>query len=149
MMKTFPAVAHLIHSRLQIVRLQLNRFNLHGDPRKFIASNKRYFDRAVDSVITSGFQVAQEDIESAALLFLYAMEMEKAVEYFVIVETDYVARKTRLVDTPDGGITLIAANPNTRWSNPQASEIKMSMHVNRGSAWRHLHLERRWALPDD
>jgi len=125
--KDFSAAAHLIHSRLQLIRTRL-KTNGSREPKNFIETNYDYFTKAVQSVsIHHRIICIDNDIMQAARLFLLASIPETEYVYYVVNHGN--GPHSKPVTSLDNGRTLIPADPDDRLSEEEAKELLEAMRV--------------------
>ena len=143
--KNSTTAAHLLHSRLQLIKSRL-KINGIREPGNFIEANYHYLTEAVKSVANYHHLVCDEnDIMQASCLFLYSMIPEVQYTYYVVNHSH--GPDAKAVTSPDNGKTLILADPNDRLSEEEAREMLEAMRVWHGIG--HLSLGRKYVWRND
>jgi len=121
--KEYSVVAHLIHSRLQLVRKKI-RVNTLSDGKELAFENYYIFYRAGKSVKDQyGFRFTVPDMAAAGELFISTINEFEMKSYYVVQKKSGPTDRVDIT-TYDLGATISPADPSDRWSREEAIAIK-------------------------
>lgn len=135
MPKHYTLAAHLMHSGLQMVWKRLD-IDKGRSPERTANDNKVIFEK-VAAALTRQFniKITKEDHTAAAEMLLISL-VEEPVTYYQVMLSD--GGSPRPVSSPDGGVTIVTADPAERMTYEQAVELRAGIWKHRGMALIHI-----------
>ncbi|WP_138481633.1 hypothetical protein [Dyadobacter bucti] len=135
MAKNYSLAAHLIHSGLQMIWKRLN-IQRNRSAERVYSDNQVIFKKVAASLIRQyGIEVTFEDYTAAAEMLIFSLAEDPVVYYQVMLSTGHTPRP---VSSPDGGVTIVDADPSERMTHTQAEELMHNIWKHRGMALMHI-----------